>query len=423
MATSAIYPFGRSGQEEVRATDLNSHEHARKFWPLFADALDPNNVRKRHLVVWVRPHQRAGRRVAAHFRALREASFKELVELFEREETQRQRESAESPEHRRAKELVAAALERRRASGLGLEWHYRDPKVSDYPFSGNLLHGASRVVCEYSVKTAFDRTYRLDVAVLADPIAKNEQVVGGVEIEWKHPFDGRKAMIARSQGFVLISLDIRDMALDELTPEWADRALTLTTRQDPDGRRPSFVYLHDLLYPLYQRLPAEETLSQTTQQLIVFAPSAELDAFRQAVLMLSDSLGLKKHGFVGHIQNAKSPQARVVVDNHGAIVGEGWKRVNADACLLLTLPRISVTDAPRARLYLCAAMLLLTRYHALVGYKYEPGLLPDDSPESDIWVLAESRHRSPPRSARRLLPKRLAIPKDWWLDLTERGLE
>lgn len=423
MATLAIYPFGRSGQEEVRATDLNSHEHARKFWPLFADALDPNNVRKRHLVVWVRPHQRAGRRVAAHFRALREASFKELVELFEREETQRQRESAESPEHRRAKELVAAALERRRVRGLGLEWHYRDPKVSDYPFSGNLLHGASRVVCEYSVKTAFDRTYRLDVAVLADPIAKNEQVMGGVEIEWKHPFDGRKAMIARSQGFVLISLDIRDMALDELTPAWADRALTLTTRQDPDGRRPCFVYLHDLLYPLYQRLPAEETLSETTQQLLVFAPSAELDAFRQAVVMLSDSLGLKQHGFVAHIQNAKSPQARVVVDNHGAIVGEGWKRVNADACLLLTLPRISVTDAPRARLYLCAAMLLLTRYHALVGYKYETGIRADDSPESEIWILPANPYRSPPRVAKRLLPKRLAIPKDWWLDLTERGVE
>ena len=87
------------------------------------------------------------------------------------------------------------------------------------------------------------------------------------------------------------------------------------------------------------------------------------------------------------------------------------------------LPRISVTDAPRARLYLCAAMLLLTRYHALVGYKYEAGLRPDDSPAKDIWILPANTYRSPPSEDKWLLPKRLAIPKDWWLDLTERGVE
>ena len=56
------------------------------------------------------PHVRAGRLIQAHFRVLREATFEELVERFEREEAQRQRESEESPEHARAKALVAAAL-------------------------------------------------------------------------------------------------------------------------------------------------------------------------------------------------------------------------------------------------------------------------------------------------------------------------
>lgn len=417
MATSAIYPFGRRGQQLVVAAELNSHEHARKFWPLTAIPGHAGRTDRPQLVAWVRPHVRAGRLIQAHFRVLREATLEELVERFDREEAQRQRESKESPEHARAKALVAAALERRRGQGLGLEWHYRDPKISDFSFSGNLLHAASRVQCEYPVPTSFGRNYRLDVAVLAEPLVKNPQVIAGIEIEWKHPFDGRKAMIAGSQAFVLISLDIGDMAIEELTEEWADRALTLTTQDDEAGRRRSFVYLHDLLYPLYQRMPADEPMSEATQQLIVFAADGELQTFRQKVMMLVESVGIGKRDIVVQVFNAKSPQARRVVDNHGAIVGDGWEHVNPDACLLMTIPRFAVTDASSARFYLCVASLLLTRFNALVGYKYEPGIQVDDAPEGDLWILPAITYRSPPRLARRVLPKRLAIPKDWWLDL------
>lgn len=48
-------------------------------------------------------------------------------------------------------------------------------------------------------------------------------VLGGVEIELGHAFDGRKALIGKSLGFPLISIDITEMTLDELTPEWAQQ--------------------------------------------------------------------------------------------------------------------------------------------------------------------------------------------------------
>jgi hypothetical protein len=62
-------------------------------------------------------------------------------------------------------------------------------------------------------------------------------VLGGVEIELGHAFDGRKALIGKSLGFPLISIDITEMTLDELTPEWAQQVLTATTRSHEQGRR------------------------------------------------------------------------------------------------------------------------------------------------------------------------------------------
>ena len=67
--------------------------------------------------------------------------------------------------------------------------------------------------------------------------------------------EGRKALIGKSLGFPLISIDITEMMLDELTPEWAQRVLTTTTRSHEQGRRQTYIYLHDLLYHLYAQLP------------------------------------------------------------------------------------------------------------------------------------------------------------------------
>lgn len=52
------------------------------------------------------------------------------------------------------------------------------------------------------------------------------QAERGVEIELGYAFDGRRALIGKSLGFPLISIDITKMTLAELTPEWAQRVLT-----------------------------------------------------------------------------------------------------------------------------------------------------------------------------------------------------
>ena len=214
----AIVVFSRKGLFQVRITarEVRSREHARKMWPLVA----PGAIQQ--MVTWVSPSFENGKlRRRSHFRQLPVEKTYDLTAQFESEEFNRRRTVNESVEHQRAKSLIAAELTRRLVAGLAMPWAFKDDDASDYPFEGNLLLGADRVATEYLLDTPFGSRFRLDIAVLGPPIQTEPMVLGGVEIELGHAFDGRKALIGKSLGFALISIDITQMTMDEITPHAA----------------------------------------------------------------------------------------------------------------------------------------------------------------------------------------------------------
>ena len=402
----AIVVFSRKGlfQTRIVAHEVRSREHARKLWPLVStDSL-------RQMVTWVSPVFEDGElRRRSHFRKLPVECTYDLKTHFNDEEALRQRAIQESQEHRRAKELIAAELARRLDAQLAMPWWFKDVDASDFPLEGNLLLGANRVVTEHSLDTPFGSRFQLDVAVLGPPIYAETMVLGGVEIEFKRAFDGRKALIGKSLGFPLISIDITEMSIDELTPKWAQQALTATTCSHEQGRRQTYIYLHDLLYPLYAQLPVFLDDEQR-HQFLVFADDATLQKLAQWMNFLAERLEYKK-GDVAIMQvNGKSEQSRKMLERAGEVVGPDWKDFNSQRCLRLTLPRPRNTADLQAHLFhMTMARLLLSHADALVGYKYCNGVNNDD-PEEDVWIahrwIAEqSRH-----TQYRVLPKRLAEP-------------
>lgn len=54
------------------------------------------------------------------------------------------------------------------------------------------------------------------------------------------------------------------MTLAELTPEWAQKVLTATTRSHEQGRRQTYIYLHDLLYPSTRSYRHFSTMNSAT---------------------------------------------------------------------------------------------------------------------------------------------------------------
>lgn len=408
----AVIVFSRNGlfTTTVTARDIHSHEHARKLWPLVTPSIP------RQLVTWVKPtcvQQELKRR--SHFRTLPSAKCLSVNQIFEQEEAARFKAVSESPEHAAAKRMVADALRQRLQQGIAMPWYFKDPDSSQYHLAGNLLLGAEAVRTEESVKTSFGCNYRLDIAIVSKQVSKDPIILGGVEIEWEHQFDGRKALIGKSQAFPLISIDISEMTLEEITPEWADAALTATARSSDAGQRKTYVYLHDLLYPLYLQFP-NELVKDRRHQFVAFAPDKDLKRLEKWTKTLQELVGLPKSAMAVSIVNAKSEQSRKMLENAGQVVGHDWQSVNSQQCLRLTVDRPSPVDVSSHMFHLCLANLFLSHSDTLVGYKYMTGILNEDATE-DIWRHPKWNPETKQYDYYRILPKRLAEPRSRILDV------
>ncbi len=409
----AIVVFSRKGifQTTITARDVRSREHARKLWPLVSTDTS------REMVTWVSPSFVDGKlHRRSHFRILPAQHTFDPKFHFNDEEVSRWRSVQESPEHRQAKELVAAELSRRLNAGLAMPWGFKDADASDYALEGNLLLGADQVATEHSLKTPFGSNFRLDVAVLGPPIKNEKMVLGGIEIELGHTFDGRKALIGKSIGFPLISIDITDMQMIEITPEWAEQVLTATTWSHEQGRRQTYIYLHDLLYPLYAKLPNFLNKEQR-HQFLVFAKDENLDKLVRLINMLSKNLGYPNSAVSVARVNNKSEQSRKMLEGAGNVVGPDWRDFNDHQCLRLTIPRPKdPSDLQSHRFHMTMARILLSHTEALVGYKYCNGI-ENENLEEDIWVAHHWRSDQKVHTKHRVLPKRLADPISRLIDV------
>ncbi|GHA78196.1 hypothetical protein GCM10009007_18960 [Formosimonas limnophila] len=396
----------------VTARQVGTRENARKMWPLVT--VDEPPV----LLTWVSPVFEGSKlRRRSHFRKLPKAKSVNAKTHFDAEEQVRRNQVAESERHRKAKELIIAELRHRVKTGLAMSWSFKDEAASDFHLEGNFLLNADQVEGEYRLKTQFGSEYRLDVAILAQPIAGSEipLVLGGVEIELNHDFDGRKALLCKSLGFPLISVDITGMLLGELTEQWARKALSETTSKNTTGWRRSYVYVHEILYPLFVQLPLFVNKEQRHQYLI-FAPDSTLDKLLMYFHKVSNSLGYEKTDVVVSVINGKSEQARLILERVGEITGRDWHTFNANRCIRLVLPRpLSVSDKQTHLLHFKIITALLARPDVLVGYQYKNTAF-NEFPESSLWIRKQYFPQENRSETYRVLPKRLSEPVGKVLD-------
>ncbi len=104
--------------------------------------------------------------------------------------------------------------------------------------------------------------------------------------------------------------------------------LTDTTHSDPLGQRKTFVYLNPLLYPLYIQLPPDLKQKNLRHQFVIFAPDEQLKTIKEKIETVRDLLGLSLKDVARHLPNAKSEQAKVMVENLGEIVTAHWQALS-----------------------------------------------------------------------------------------------
>lgn len=413
---SAVTVFSRQGlfAQTIKARDIPSREHARKLWP-FVIAED-----NRKPVTYVSPSFDSNGKLKqrSHFRILTTTRSINLSQIFIDEEQQRQKSVSESDEHKEAKKVLMAEMQNRLLNGKGLPWSFKDPSASDFHFEGNLLLGADKIVAEHSVQTPFGMGFRLDLAVLASPLRNDEIILGGIEIERTHAFEGRKALLGKSLGFPLISVDISEMKLDEITPEWAASVLSQTKATKEISHRQTYVYIHDLVYPLFVQIP-NAILDDEKHQYLVFAADKVLNKLVKWIHKLAELLEYPQYAVTPSIQNSSNDVSKKALTRAGEVVGPDWQRFNNQKCLRLTLPRSTgVTDLKAHKFHIVLAYLLLNKTDSLVGYKYCNGI-DNNEVDEDIWVkkIWKKDYNPPTFFEHRILPKRLAEPINQMLSI------
>ena len=411
--------YGDTQRVLIDSLEIKSKEDARKLEP-FAN---PDNPTQR--VVFVSPSQRGKDQWnRSHFRII-ERKIQSIPTLAKTDELERRKWLNESAEHQLAKALLRQDLQSKIEHEIPLTWHYKDPRVSSFPFSGDLLRQAATVETEYVVHTPHGNEYRLDLAVLSKPVGKYGRriVLAGIEIEKAHSFDFRKRMLCQSLGFPLISVDITELSLEKLTPAWAQEVLSKVNTRLGSGdlvdRRSTYVYLHDMLFPLFVQLPESFFVSEkyNKHQFIFFTESVKLGQ----LIGRCEAIG-GVHGFHSRAHGTKqiiacskivgsTPSAMTQVQNAGAIVGNDWSNYNASIFGRITLLRSQQSDKPDTLylLHLHLTQELLSHSDLLVGYLYR-NQLSNDEPDNPLWIHRKYNPNSNEPIETVILPKRLLSP-------------
>jgi hypothetical protein len=348
---------------KINARRITSAWEARKLGPFFqADKQ----------LYWVSPAKRNGYAVNSYFRNYPKGSRRRsLASILD----ECAKSGGEGTVHELARETTKELMRERLNSGRKIEWHFIDRRVSAFPLGGDILSEVGKVVTERKVVTPFGRMFRPDVALLGAKINGVRPLLGIVEFEGSHGFNYLRCMMLKSLGCPLIAVNIKGLQREDISKAWSYRMLTQTSLSAPEGRRGNYIYLHEMLYPVYTNIPHHIREDQK-HEFIVFAEDGIFEELLEKLRELKCVFCLEDDQVL--IQQDGDGLAEA-----GRIVGRRWREYNRRRYIRVAL------DVPLEKrggiylLHLAMANLLNAQYDTLVGYRYRR-----DAPGGDerLWL-------------------------------------
>lgn len=386
------------GKEILKATEIKSHAHARKLAPFIDDTGE-----KMYWVSWGKEKSNGKPRVA-HFKRYPHGSQQTLAKELNDELTEKLKQSGESHLHKNAKQMIKQMLEEMILQHKHLPWAFKDDEISSFAMTGDLLAGAISIEIEHPISTPFGKDYRLDVAILGKKIAQHPVLLAGIELELTNKFDFSKALLCKSAGFPLISIDIAEVEEGEIDLDWARNALMETTQNSCDGFRRNYIYIHRLLSTVYIDIPREIVTTSRHQYVIFCDKQQELS---HNLERLQDALNLtNKQVHITSITN-KNKQLETQIINAGKLAGEEWEKHNPNGYIQLTIDKPASKSGDLYHFHLVLAKLCNSIYDCLVGYKYETGPSYSNAKE---YLWCTSHKVGGKLTVSNLAPKRVSEP-------------
>ena len=386
-----VYSWQGILAEEIFATEIKSREQALKLGPFVGEG--------HRLVYWRKAVFEDKKKLRSqHFCKYPKGNpSKSHLPDIKQEFEDRISQKRESPKHKKAKLAVANLLRQWLLEGKELSWGFNDPRASDFSFSGNLLADVVDVKTEYLIRTPFGNEYQLDIVLLGKKVVNEPIILGGIEIEFTNKLDMSKCLFCKCLGFPLMTIDVEELKEVEIDETWAHTALVETTTSSSDGRRRNFIYLHDVLYPVFANFPYS-LIKDDHHQFIIFVKENYFEKLTSLLILLKNALALSDSS--AHITSTKitNEQTKTTVENAGSIAGPLWREFNPNGYILVTLKRPVDKTGSVYKFHLVMANLLNAHFETLVGYKLKRGAKNWETDEA-YWIRGEwidgqtKRHR------------------------------
>lgn len=390
MDTAYIF-YSWSGlmTEKIRAIEIKSTSDARKNGPFVDDE-------KRPLlwVNWSKERIITKKKTRPYFRSypqktiLKRNVFQSLEEVI-----QERRTFSESDIHKKARFIIKEVLENYIIKREQINWAYKDPKVSDFSLTGNLLSEVERIETNYPYHTPFGKDYNFDIVLLGKKLNKERVLLGAIEIEKTHKFDLLKLLISKSLGFPLVSINVEDLKNEDIDIEWAKAAISETKENSIDGLRRNYIYIHNSLYPVFLNIP-DHIRNDSKHQFIVFCDDEKIEKLTGNIKTLKKILSLTDNEVL--IQPVRINYQDIAsvnnAENEGSIAGFDWKEYDSKRYIRITIEVPKSKSNNNYLFHLCLARLLNTHYETLVGYKYKRGLS-NETRNDQVWIDSDSGSR------------------------------
>lgn len=396
-------------KEKIKALQIKSREDARKVGPFFSDGNEQ--------VYWVNwGTKEKGKKIKPYFR--RYSDGKNAICHFQQRLHKEQKETENLKQkniHKKVQEILLNALKKLLKNNTQIQWACNDHRLTDFALAGNLLSDVLTVEKEYRIVPPFINYYDLDIALLGEKICNKNIILGAIEIEHTHEVDLLKTLLCKSLGFPLFTINISDADYDEITEEWCIKRLTETKYNSGDDRRRNYVYIHNMLYPVF--LTGYESWGVgDSHQYIIFANEQEVKKLSSYIDLLKKTLSLNNSdvNFVVVNRNPEDKGSNTMFENEGALAGENWKEYNPNKFIRLILKRPRAKSGSIYKFHLVLTQLLALHVDCLVGYKFDTGKSNFER-ENPIWDVTRSERNlnGPPNyiwHKKRFCPKRISEP-------------
>jgi hypothetical protein len=408
MAADALRVSSLRGlfADRVKADEIKSRADARKKWP-FVDG-------QGRLLLWVRASWSDGRRKRrAHFRHYPRmmGGAKQFSRLIATEIDQALARKSESELHKTAKQKLASCLQEMIHMRKSLPWHYNDPEASDFSLSGNLLSEVVDIAIDtHQIELPFGKIYRPDIALLGPTLKSRPLLLGIIELELSHEAEGLKCLYCKATAAPVLVVDLQDTNVADITEAWCIERLVQTTATSGDRRRHNYIFLHNMLYPVFSDTPSE-LLYGDDHQFLVFITDKNFEKLHKMVRLLQQVLELSDSDV--RIQpvrlNPTQASSLKMFENEGSIAGPEWRDYNDHRYLRIVLKRARERRGAVYKFHIALANLLTLHFDCLVGYKIARGEY-NAQTDSPVWLRKKWLPQEEKFVTYRLLPKRVSEP-------------